>query len=381
MKRDVVVSLEHRFYRFNGDVYTLLSFSYDYWEDYLAYFDSVLVVARVKDVEFVTDDYVLASGPNVKFSSMPYYVGPRELIRVLPKIIYCAFCIARDNRFFLLRSGNVSNFLWVFVFLFRRSYLREYPGDIKAGIMGVAGKSLFVRMVASFLDWLARIQGRYSKANSYVSNYCKSIYGSKRPSYVFSSFRLDEISSAKKDYSLNSPLPVLISVGRLEGEKGHSDLMLALHELSLQGHPVKLCLVGDGRQRDSLSRMSSALGVCCEFFGAITDRDQLFRVIRSADIFILPSITEGMPRALLESMALGMPCIGTRVGGIPEVLDKEALVDVSDSRALAEKILEFLSDADKRKAHGLMNLDIVQSKFGQSVLQERKFAFWGSLHE
>ncbi|MGK0418235.1 MAG: hypothetical protein ACJAST_003346, partial [Halopseudomonas sp.] len=77
----VAVCLEHRFFRVGADVYTALSFPYDYWRNYLQYFDSVTVVARVKVVEKIESNFVLASGPGVTFSDMPYYVGPYEFVK------------------------------------------------------------------------------------------------------------------------------------------------------------------------------------------------------------------------------------------------------------------------------------------------------------
>ena len=167
--RQVAVSLEHRFFRFNGEVYTRLSFPYQYWQDYLTYFDEVVIVARVEEVSNVDSAFQKVSGPGVKVFDFPYYVGPYQLLKVLPKIILRSRQVAKCYDFFLLRSGNVTNFVWLFAFLYKKKYLREFPGNIKEGVAGVAGRGLVSRVLASFLDSFARLQGRYSCANSFVS--------------------------------------------------------------------------------------------------------------------------------------------------------------------------------------------------------------------
>lgn len=381
-RKVVAVSLEHRFYRFEDCVYTKLSFPYQYWEDYLTYFDKVVVIARVEKVSSLPTNYQKVSGPGVEFFDFPYYVGPFALIKKSFQIIARARTAALTFDAFLLRSGNVSNFIWLFLMLYNKPYLREYPGNIKEGVEGVAGKKLHTAFLASFLHYFAKFQGRYSRANSFVSRYCEDLYGSRRPGYIFSSFQLSEIENQKSNYELSSSSPAIISVGRLEGEKGHMDLICALSLIAKRSNTIpRLHLIGDGRQFDTLKNLCIAEGVDCQFYGSVTDRNRLFDIVRAADLFVMPSHTEGMPRALLEAMAIGMPCIGTKAGGIPEVLSDEALVDPSNPEQLANIILSFISSSCKRKAQGQLNAEMARSKFGTAVVVRQKLAFWRSLYE
>src|SRR5690554_4574405 len=344
-EKKIAVALEHRFYRHGESVYTKLSFPYEYWKDYLTYFDDITVVARVKNIEAVTSEYKLASGPNVRFFDLPYYIGPKQMISALPKLISRVHRAVALNDKFLLRSGNVTNFLWLFVLFYRKKYLREYPGNIRLGVKGVAGSNAATEALATFLDALARLQGKFSQANSFVSDYCAKLYGSNKPGYVFSSFRSDEITVRKLDYSVSDDFKV-ISVGRLEGEKGHLDLIKAVSILQDQNVPVTLHLVGDGRQAVPLKEAIEKYKINCVFHGAISDRKVLFDLIKRSDVYVIPSLTEGMPRALLEAMAIGLPCIGTCVGGIPEVLPRQVLVEPAMPKCLAEKIMEFYSSLE-----------------------------------
>jgi len=376
----VAVVLEHRFYRVGDDVYTALSFPYDYWQEYLQYFDEVNVVARVKEVPEVLPNFVKASGNFVNFTDVPYYQGPKEFFKNLPFLIWTLAKTAKGNRAFVLRSGNITNLIFFFILIYQRGYLREYPGNIKEGIKGFSGESPIIKLVAWFSDWFAKLQGKFSKANGFVSDYCQGIYGSDKPGYVFSSFNSDEIKTKKSDYSLSKGGVVqLVSVGRLEAEKGHWNLLDAMRILTERGEPVRLTLIGGGGELPKLQEKAASFELDVEFCGALTDRKELFSRVANSDVFVIPSLTEGMPRALLEAMAIGLPCVGTRVGGIPEVLAKHDMVTPGDPDELAAAITRF-RDPEIRAARGLRNRKLITEHFGNSALREKRRMFWGNLY-
>lgn len=375
--KEISVSLEHRFYFYNGDLYTKLSFPYSYWEDYLLYFDQVNIIARAKMVESIDSSYKKVNGAGVTFTPMPYYIGVKEFVLSLPKLIYNAYSAVKGSKGLLLRSGNISNLIWLFAILLRVPYLREYPGNIKQGIVGFGGDKLAIRAIALVLDYMARIQARYSKANSYVSEYCKGLYPSHKPSYVFSSFNADEIKIRKKLVEDDSVK--IISVGRVEGEKGHKDLIDAISTLELD-LDLELIIVGDGTQRKSLEEYSKSLGVNASFLGSITDRKCLFELMSLSSIFVIPSHTEGMPRALLEAMTIGLPCIGSSVGGIPEVLDKEMLFLPSSPKLCAGLLSTLILNKELSTRQGERNYNFIQKNYSKKNLDEEKIKFWSELY-
>lgn len=377
--RNIAVCLEHRFYEFEGKLYTKLAFPYEYWKDYLSFFDEVTIIARVKKVHEFTPDMVRVDGGKVKYEALPYYHGPKQFLFMFFPLVLTIFKVSLKYEHFLLRSGNSTNILWLFLMLLRKPYIREYPGNIKEGMIGLVGKKLWVRILAHCLDSLAKIQAKFSQANSFVSQYCMELYGSQKPSFVFSSFKASEIDVNKENYNISNKFKI-VCLGRLEGEKGHALLLNAISQ-NENKNSIEIQLIGDGSQTENLKKISKDNELNCIFLGAITDRQYIFNTMANADIFIIPSLTEGMPRALLEAMAIGLPCIGANVGGIPEAIEESYLYHPHDLDVLNQLIQKFYDSNQLREQVGLRNKAFISNHFSDSALQEKKHAFWNSVYE
>lgn len=134
------------------------------------------------------------------------------------------------------------------------------------------------------------------------------------------------------------------SVGRLEPVKGHRYLLEAFRDLASGFPDLFLALVGEGELSSALRAFARRSGFSdrIRFLGW---REDIPALVRAFDLFALPSLNEGMGRALVEAMAAGLPIVASRAGGIPEVLGGGAaglLVEAGDARALARGIEELL---------------------------------------
>lgn len=377
--KKISVCLEHRFYEYNGNLYTKLAFPYKYWCDYLSFFDQITVVARAKKVSFLEDDMVLVTGKKVNYEALPYYIGLQQFLLKFPLLVVKLIKVAFKYDYFLLRSGNSTNILAFLLIILHKPYLREYPGNIEEGVIGFAGNSLRIRILAKFLHFIAKFQGKFSKANSFVSEYCKTLYASHKPSYIFSSFKESEINQTKRDYNVIGNFKI-ISVGRLEGEKGHINLLKAISQFD-DVSKCEIHIVGDGSQKTNLKKFARDNNLSVIFYGSITDRDQLFSLLANSDVFVIPSLTEGMPRALLEAMTVGLPCIGSKVGGIPEVLPDNMLYEATDIYGL-KNLLEKVSESkDFRMQAASENRDVITKLYSDEVLQAKKHEFWSQVYE
>lgn len=148
-----------------------------------------------------------------------------------------------------------------------------------------------------------------------------------------------------------STVPQLLFVGRLEPYKGVDTFLEALTKLNVSGcSNFSARIVGDGSLKADLIGMAkkAGLGQQVEFSGWV-DSAEIPAVYQSADIFVLPSVVEGMPNGVLEAMATGLPCVASRVPGTEELIDPGTTgftFEPGDASGLAEAIRGLLSDED-----------------------------------
>jgi glycosyltransferase involved in cell wall biosynthesis len=158
--------------------------------------------------------------------------------------------------------------------------------------------------------------------------------------------------------------------------KGLDILLRAMAVCTQRGEEISLTLLGDGPQRRSLERLAAELGLAgsVHFKGWVPAGAAVQSFLDAADLFVLPSRVEGLPRALIEAMGRGLPCVSTSVGGIPELLPRKALVQPGDVDMLADRISECLSSRDLRSSMSKANLSRAL-EYQDSVLQPRREAF------
>lgn len=144
-----------------------------------------------------------------------------------------------------------------------------------------------------------------------------------------------------------------VFVGRLHPDKDVATLLSAFWRLTQAEQNCELVIVGDGEERQSLVDKASVLGIerAVVFVGHSSD---VARWLADSDAFVMSSITEGVPMALLEAMSIGLPCIATSVGGIPELLagDAGVLVPPCDAPALEMAMKRVATSADLRRRIG-----------------------------
>ncbi len=149
----------------------------------------------------------------------------------------------------------------------------------------------------------------------------------------------------------------IISVGRLIPIKGISFLIRAMVYLKAES----LVIVGDGTERRRLELLAKRLKLSdrVSFTGWIDERSKILDYFDQATVFVLPSLSEGSPRVLVEAMSCGLPVVATNVGGIPEIVKEGVngiLVPVGDEKALAKAIKYVLDDVDFQKNASVENM-------------------------
>jgi glycosyltransferase involved in cell wall biosynthesis len=146
---------------------------------------------------------------------------------------------------------------------------------------------------------------------------------------------------------------LIVSVGNLYPVKGHAVLVDALARLRDRAG-WRLAIAGRGEEEPRLRAQFAAAGIG-DRVHLLGFRDDVADILAAGDLFTMPSLSEGLPLALVEAMSFGLPVVVTRVGGVPEVVTDGVegfLVPPSDPGALATALAALLDDAPRRKAMG-----------------------------
>lgn len=171
------------------------------------------------------------------------------------------------------------------------------------------------------------------------------------------------------------------TVGRLDPVKNFAALLGAFATLCVRVPYVRLIIVGDGPLRHSLETQAAALGIASlvSFTGV---RDDTPDLMRTFDVFVLPSVNEGISNTILEAMATGLPVIAGWIGGNPEVVADGItgrLYDPTDHEALVQAILPYVTDATLRRAHGHAGRDRIVEKFRLDSMAARYLSLYDEL--
>jgi glycosyltransferase involved in cell wall biosynthesis len=171
------------------------------------------------------------------------------------------------------------------------------------------------------------------------------------------------------------------AVGRLAPQKGYSFLLAAIPQVLAQQPDCYFLIIGDGALRAELAQQASGLGIAERvlFAGARHDVEMLYQVM---DLLVLPSLWEGLPTVLLESMAAGIPVIATATSGSVELIEHEVtglLTPVGDSVALAAALLRLLQAPALGARLSTAAKDRIQNRFAIQTIADQYAALYRKL--
>jgi glycosyltransferase involved in cell wall biosynthesis len=175
----------------------------------------------------------------------------------------------------------------------------------------------------------------------------------------------DDISRRRIELGWLPDRPVIGTVARLHRQKGVVNLLRAAPKILNVFPEVRIAVVGDGPQGGSLRREAQRLGLEGHLF-FLGERKDAASVMALFDVFVLPSLWEGLPFVLVEAAALGKPIVATAVDGVPEILEDGKtglLVPPKDPSALADAVIRLLKDKEEARRLGAMARTLVPPRF------------------
>ena len=382
---NVLVSSECRFFRTpDRSVWTVGAFSYSFWQRYLDSFEACSVFARVAECARPPERAARADGRGVGFCAVPSYAGPAGHLRYSGAVIGRARAATLDESAIVLRVPSI--LAWSLE-LWRRARGGPIGLEVTTDPWEVFGKgSVAHPLRAVFRRFFASLQRRQcarADAVAYVTaRALQRSYPAKAAGVVesYSDVELEEFLAPPPERRLGER-PTIVTVGSLETPyKGVDVLIDAVARLARAGIEVRMLVVGDGKCRSDLESRAANAGLAerSRFVGSVPSGEPIRRLLDEADLFVMASRVEGLPRAMIEAMARALPCIGTSVGGIPELLPAEDLVAPNDANELAARLRQVLESPRRIEEMGARNRKKAE-EFADAVTRPRRRRFYDYL--
>jgi glycosyltransferase involved in cell wall biosynthesis len=366
----------------DGQVWTNGQFPYSFWARYLAVFESVTVLARVRDLAELCSERQPASGSGVRFLRVPDYTGPRQYALCAPAVAAVARKAIQNGSAILLRPpGEIV--AWVLWYI--RKSGRPYGVEVVADPYDVFGPNAIRHPLRPlFRWWFTRALKRQclaACAAAYVTEHALQRRYPPSPDMCvthYSDIELPEsaFASAPRRRRQDGRARIIF-VGTLAQLYKAPDVLIDAFATCCTYVDAELVIVGSGRHQIELEQRAKAHGLRdrVRFCGQLTTPGDVRAELDSADLFVLPSRQEGLPRAMIEAMARGLPCVASKVGGIPELLPAEDIVPPGNVAALASKIIEVLQQPRRMQRMSGRNL-LKAGEYKDDVLNARRRAFY-----
>jgi len=180
-----------------------------------------------------------------------------------------------------------------------------------------------------------------------------------------------------RDLPLEVERPVLMTVCRMTQAKRLDHLLDAVHILHQEGLSFRLDLVGDGELRGVVEQQIETLNLqsCVRCLGSQTD---VISCLKTADVFVLTSDREGLPNAVMEAMAMGLPVVATRAGGTPDLVKPETgiLVDCGDVVGIANGLRTLILEGRTRRQMGAAGRQRIEEHFSMEAMVAKHEALY-----
>ena len=395
----VLVAIEGRFVAYGGDVFHS-HLSYDrFWKRYLDVFDSVSITAREIPVARAPEGLMKVTGPNVTFAGLPDYHGPWRYLRVRRKVrAGIREAIAAADAHILRAPGMIATLVWKNLPK-GTPFAVEVVGDPWFGLARGGVKSLGRPVFRRLFTRALRAQCQQATAALYVTKHALQRRYPPSPEAYATGCSDAQLSPECVCTDLSARLAAIAAVpARLSGEGppvrlGFVGSFGQVHKLPhvhigavarcvARGANVVLEMVGDGAVLERMKRLAQRLGMGdrVTFRGRLPGGQPIFDALDTFDVFLNATASEGLPRAVVEAMARGCPCIASNVGGIPELVEPERLVPPGDPEALAQAILRLLNDPPSMKAAVERNTRLAR-EYTSEVLDPQRRLFYQALRE
>jgi len=372
-----------------GEYYTPMVYDYSFFRRYLSVFEEIRLVAHVEQLQHENSNTMLrVDGQGVEIFEVPFPHGKIQYIlnylniasrlknaakgcdaaifRIPDQLAFQALSVARKAR--LPIGVEVTSNSWEF---FEKDSITSAFRPLIRILWDRLQKRACKTAIASSYVTRNSIQKRYkpNKSLDSFSTHCSSV--------DITLFRGNARNYGNDPLKSLRCLHVAGSINTVA--KGHGELLQAAAILKKNGISITCVLIGGGELSRENGDYIMENSIDVEIKGLLSACN-IAQEMQNADLFVFPSYREGLPRVVIEAMAVGLPCITTNLEGIKELLDECVMVPVRDAEALASKILfcannpSFLTDQSAR------NMKLAE-EFAPERLEERRKEFYCFLRQ
>ncbi|SDK08491.1 Glycosyltransferase involved in cell wall bisynthesis [Ferrimonas sediminum] len=378
----LLLTVERRYLEYNGDYYVKGTEDSAFFDKYLDEFEQVDVLCRVEKTNKLPVGYQLVCRENL--SMVPIYttgVG-----------VFKAFCILRIlskykcQRIIIRTPGMLAYAVSLYCYLINAKFFCEVVADPFQEAKSVS-ENVIVRTILKFvLPRIFSFQMKKCCLASFVTEreiqsatLGKNQIKSDKFDYQYSSISIeDDFYYNSKQVDGESDVIRLLFVGVLDRPFKGLDIFLKMVALLPQNyHGI---IVGDGVLLDEYKDLSTKLGIRnrVSFKGYISDKETKLDIYRMADIFVLTSRREGLPRVVIEAMANSLPCICSRVSGVSELIEDKYIFNIDDFEGAHKLILSLSNEeCDYMSKNNFSN----SQKYNITKLSEKRKEFFEDVKE
>ena len=363
---------------------------YSFWTRYLSVFETVTIVARVakiKEDDALKQNYIRADGENVHVYELPFIRGLKGYVFNCLKMIGAARKASQAGDCAIFRLPSIPAYMMLFFYRMRK---KPYAVEVVIDPEDEYGSYKLIKKAS--VNLLKRCC-READGVSYVTQYYlqkkyPSGYklGKKDKNYFESFYSSIDLKKdffySERTYSEHKNLINIIHVANSINNynKGHKVLLDVVSRLKENGIIANVTFIGSGDLIETFKEYAKTLEINSQvnFTGYVSGKNVIRDYLIKNDLFVFPTKAEGLPRALIEAMATGLPCLSSNVDGIPELLEEEYLFNYDDVDGFAQKIISICGDAEKLKRMGMKNLETAK-QYESSILSGRRKFFYSQL--
>ncbi|WP_221075689.1 glycosyltransferase family 4 protein [Agarivorans aestuarii] len=344
MTKSLLMLMDGNFAKYDGEIYSP-HMSYDsFGKRFAPFFSQVVIAGRAFEKNAPVGKQVC--GNKVSFYQTSSNRGALSLLTSIPKLLARIFSLVGQYDVVLLRfPGNLAMIAMLCCLVRGKRFNIEIVAEPR-DYFGVGASKHPLRLLARLVHVsMTKLAVKMADSVRYVTEeYLQQAYPAKdgQPSFGFTDVALPPRSYQVAHENRPAQQSIrLINVAMMHNHsKGHLNLFAALAKMQEDGLEFSCELVGDGALLPEFKQTAEDLGLSerVHFHGLVHPSEKVWDVLSQADLFVMTSFQEGMPRALLEASAIGLPCIASSVGGIPEVVAEQCLVDPSDQQDIYQKL-------------------------------------------